>query len=84
MFKSAEDGTLPQDCLAAFEKALIEEFLGHPLSRLDDMPSGVASALMRSACLFASLRLEEMSARSHCLQSIHGTISASRSHLVSL
>ncbi len=71
-----------QDCRALLERALIEEYLGYPLSALNASPDATTPSLMSKACLFAALRLEEISARSRWLQNLHGMVSSSGDHLM--
>ena len=59
---------------AALERALIDEFLdrrGYPRPSLKNLPAAEATALLREAAAYASLRLAEIDSRAHYVDEIH-------------
>lgn len=60
---------------AALEAVYIEQYLadqGYTLDTLKLLPEAQATALMRAASLYASLRLAEVETRSHLVGELHG------------
>jgi hypothetical protein len=60
---------------AALERALIAEFLarhGHTLQSVRRLPPAEASALLREATAFATMRLSEVDAKAHYLDELDG------------
>jgi len=60
-----------EDRNALLEKALIEEYLhekGYSLKELSKLPAELADKLMKEASQYASLKLEEVSARAHFIK----------------
>jgi hypothetical protein len=55
------------------EMALLEEYLGRPLSSLKDLPPEQAKKLLANASLRASLRLEELRARAQFVGTFSNT-----------
>jgi hypothetical protein len=58
----------------ALENALIEEYLeeqGYSLEKLKHLPERVVKQLMKEACKYASLKLQEIEPRAHLVQEIH-------------
>ena len=63
-----------EDRNALLEKALIEEYLqekGYSLKGLKELPAELADKLMKEASKYASLKLEEVSARAHFIKELH-------------
>ena len=63
-----------EDRNALLEKALIEEYLqekGYSLKGLKGLPAELADKLMKEASKYASLKLEEVSARAHFIKELH-------------
>ena len=64
----ATDSERMADPHAALERSFIEEFLharGQTLSSVSQLPGDEATALLRSAAAYATLRLTEIETRSH-------------------
>ena len=60
---------------AALEAMYIEQYLtdqGYTLDTLKLLPEAQATALMRAASLYASVRLAEVETRSHLVDELHG------------
>jgi hypothetical protein len=67
-----------EDPQAALERAFIEEYLktrGHTLRSLHDLPEDQVTALLRSASLYAAIKLAEVEARATYVHEIHGASS---------
>ncbi len=63
-----------EDRNALLEKALIEEYLhekGSSMEALRSLPAEQAEKLMTEASQYASLKMEEVSARAHLVQELH-------------
>ena len=68
-----------EDRNALLEKALIEEYLhekGYSLKELSKLPAELADKLMKEASQYASLKLEEVSARAHFIKELHDDASS--------
>jgi len=68
-----------EDRNALLEKALIEEYLhekGYSLKGLKNLPAKIAEKLMKEASQYASLKLEEVSARAHFIKELHDDASS--------
>ncbi len=57
---------------AELEQALMEEFLGCPMSTLNSLHPDEAKKRRIAASLYASLHMEEMRARAHLVMALHG------------
>ncbi len=67
-----------EDRNAMLEKALIEAYLqgkGYTLEDLKSLPEDAAEKLMKEASQYASLKLEEVSARAHFIKELRGDAS---------
>jgi phosphoserine aminotransferase len=67
-----------EDPQAALERAFIEEYLktrGQTLRSLHDLPEDQVTALLRSASLYAAIKLAEVEARATYVHEIHGASS---------
>jgi hypothetical protein len=63
-----------EDRNALLERALIEEYLhekGYSHEALKTLPADVVEKLMKAASQYASLKMEEVSARAHFIQDLH-------------
>jgi hypothetical protein len=63
-----------EDRNALLEKALIEEYLheqGYSLKAIKKLPPELADRLMKGASKYASLKMEEVSARAHFIKELH-------------
>ncbi|MGH9314642.1 MAG: hypothetical protein ACRD1S_15775 [Vicinamibacterales bacterium] len=74
---SAERFDIPPlvDLTAELERAFIDEYLvshGYDPLTIAALPVDVQKALLREACLYASVKLAEVEARSHYVHDIHG------------
>lgn len=68
-----------EDRNALLEKALIEEYLhekGYTLEDLKKLPADVVEKLMKEASQYASLKMEEVSARAHLIKELHDDASS--------
>ncbi|MCL4273973.1 MAG: hypothetical protein KJZ77_08895 [Anaerolineales bacterium] len=68
-----------EDRNALLEKALIEEYLhekGCTLEEVRKLPADVAEKLMKEASQYASLKMEEVSARAHLIKELHDDASS--------
>ncbi|WKZ41285.1 MAG: hypothetical protein QY328_04435 [Anaerolineales bacterium] len=68
-----------EDRNALLEKALIEEYLhekGYTLEEVRKLPADVAEKLMKEASQYASLKMEEVSARAHLIKELHDDASS--------
>jgi hypothetical protein len=68
-----------EDRNALLEKALIEEYLhekGYTLEDVKKLPADVAEKLMKEASQYASLKMEEVSARAHLIKELHDDASS--------
>lgn len=68
-----------EDRNALLEKALIEEYLhekGYSLKGLKNLPEKLVKKLMKEASQYASLKLEEVSARAHFIKELHDDASS--------
>ncbi len=68
-----------EDRNALLEKALIEEYLqdkGYTLEEVKKLPKEVAEKLMKEASQYASLKMEEVSARAHFVKELHDDASS--------
>jgi hypothetical protein len=77
--KQMEHVELVEDRNALLEKALIEEYLhekGYSLKELRKLPAELADKLMKEASQYASLKLEEVSARAHFIKELHDDASS--------
>ena len=67
-----------EDPQASLERAFIEEYLktrGHTLGSLRDLPADQVNPLLRSASLYAAIKLAEVEARATYVHEIHGASS---------
>jgi hypothetical protein len=72
------DKPVMEDPLAQLEKAFIAEYLrsrGYDPEKLHELPEEVVKQLMTEASLYASTKLEEVEARAHFVEEVHGTAS---------
>jgi hypothetical protein len=72
--KPIEQAEPVEDRNALLEKALIEEYLqekGCSHEDLKTMPAAVVEKLMKEASQYASLKMEEVSARAHLIKELH-------------
>ncbi len=77
--KPIENGEPIEDRNALLEKALIEEYLhekGYTLEDVKKLPADVAEKLMKEASQYASLKMEEVSARAHLIKELHDDASS--------
>ena len=68
-----------EDRNALLEKALIDEYLqekGYSLKGLKKLPAKIAEKLMKEASQYASLKLEEVSARAYFIKELHDDASS--------
>lgn len=68
-----------EDRNALLEKALIEEYLhekGYSHEDLKKLPVEVVETLMKEASQYASLKMEEVSARAHLIKELHDDASS--------
>ena len=68
-----------EDRNALLERTLIEEYLhekGFSLKDIRKLPAKLANKLMREASQYASLKLEEVSARAHFVKELHDDASS--------
>lgn len=68
-----------EDRNALLEKALIEEYLhekGYTLEDVKKLSADVAEKLMKEASQYASLKMEEVSARAHLIKELHDDASS--------
>jgi hypothetical protein len=59
---------------SALEKKLVEDYLqskGYSRADLQKLPEELASELMKAACMYASLKLAELHAKSQFREEIH-------------
>jgi hypothetical protein len=73
------DECAQRDPEAALERALLEEYLqsqGYSLKELANLPTERASALMKEACEFASLRLAQVESTALFREKIRGPSSS--------
>lgn len=69
------DDTTGRVARAQLERAFIEEYLrglGHSSEELHQLPPAEVKVLMRAASLYASMRMEEVEARSQLVEELHG------------
>lgn len=74
-----EDTEPIEDPNALLEKALIEEYLkekGYTHEDLKKLPADVVEKLMKEASQYASLKMEEVSARARFVEEIHDAASS--------
>jgi hypothetical protein len=67
-------GCLSDGLQSALERKFIEEYLarkGCSLADISSLEAEAANALMKEACMFASLKLAEIESRAHLRASIH-------------
>ncbi len=72
--KQTEKAEPVEDRNALLEKALIEEYLlekGYSLEGLKNLPPELVEKLMKEASQYASLKMEEVSARAHFIKELH-------------
>jgi predicted transcriptional regulator len=77
--KPIEQPEPTEDRNALLEKALIEEYLqekGYSHEDLKTMPADVVEKLMKEASQYASLKMEEVSARAHLIKELHDDASS--------
>jgi hypothetical protein len=77
--KPIEQPEPTEDRNALLEKALIEEYLqekGYSHEDLKTMPTDVVEKLMKEASQYASLKMEEVSARAHLIKELHDDASS--------
>lgn len=75
MMTAQSDDTTERVARAQLERAFIEEYLrglGHSSAELHQLPAAEVKVLMRAASLYASMRMEEVEARSHLMEELHG------------
>lgn len=68
-----------EDRNALLEKALIEEYLhekGYTLEDVKKLQADIAEKLMKEASQYASLKMEEVSARAHLIKELHDDASS--------
>lgn len=59
---------------ASLEKALIQEYLeeqGYSLEKLQHLPERVVKYLMKEATQYATLKMEEIRAKAHLVETMH-------------
>jgi len=77
--KQPDEKDFTMDCpeegpQSALERKFIQDYLqnkGHNRASISALPEEAAKALMREACLYASLKLAEIESRAHLRASIH-------------
>lgn len=77
--KPIENTDPVEDRNALLEKALIEEYLqdkGYSREDLKKLPAEVVEKLMKEASQYASLKMEEVSARAHFVKELHDDASS--------
>jgi hypothetical protein len=77
--KPIVDAEPMEDRNALLERALIEEYLndkGYTHEDLKKLPAEVVEKLMKEASRFASLKMEEVSARAHLIKDLHDNASS--------
>lgn len=77
--KPIEQTEPTEDRNALLERALIEEYLqekGCSHEDLKTMPAEVVEKLMKEASQYASLKMEEVSARAHLIKELHDDASS--------
>ena len=74
MNEMQEGFTVERSPQAEHEMVLIKHHLGMPLANLKNLDPDEASRIMRDACLFALLTMEEIAAKDRFAQRIHGQV----------
>ncbi|MDP1547998.1 MAG: hypothetical protein Q8L87_18460 [Anaerolineales bacterium] len=77
--KPIEQTEPAEDRNALLERALIEEYLeekGYSHEALKTLPADVVEKLMKEASQYASLKMEEVSARAHLIKDLHDNASS--------
>lgn len=72
--KKIQDIEPTEDPNAMLEKALIEEYLkekGYSHEALKTLPPKLVKKIMQEASQYASLKMEEVSARAHLVKELH-------------
>jgi hypothetical protein len=77
--KPTEQAEPMEDRNAFLERALIEEYLndkGYTHEDLKKLPADLVEKLMKEASQYASLKMEEVSARAHLIKDLHDDASS--------